>query len=473
MTSAPVKGVGALMNFVGGKNLTQTGGTNQTNSFGDVMSKTKSGGADVTGQKPAPVKGQSEAAQNVNHSRRDKVKTTQTAGESSKVEAADEYEAAVKETGEEIISDVAKELGVSEEEVVKAMEELGLSVYSLLNPADLTQLVLTISGEDTSALLTDEGLFSKLQNILQMAKGAGEGLMEKLEVSPEEMQGILEKLQSMEEQKAFGTDDMSGQQNASPAGTDEAAEQTAKVTVEVKTAGETVKLVTDENGNVDKTIGTVSQEQEVKAAGSADDHRQGGESKGKSGENGHTGNPLIDAMVQDKAQIQTQEAVPVEQTGTFFNSQTQDIMDQIMDYMKIQLKPGMDQLEMQLHPASLGTVHIQISSKGGEITAQFQVQNETVKAAIESQVAELKESLRDQGVKVEAVQVTVENHGFESNLWQGQGREQNPASGGRQKTPRRINLNELDALFEEQASEEELLSARMMEVNGNTVDYTA
>lgn len=471
MTSAPVKGVGALMNFVGGKNLTQTGGTNQTNSFGDVMSKTKSGGADVTGQKPAPVKGQSEAASNVNQSRRDAVKTTQTAGELSKVEAADEYEAAVKETGEELISDVAKELGVSEEEVVKAMEELGLSVYSLLNPADLTQLVLTISGEDTSALLTDEGLFSKLQNVLQMAKEAGEGLMEKLEASPGEMQGILEKLQSMEKEKAFEADDVSGQQNASPAGTDEAAQQTAKVTVEVKTAGETVKLVTDENGNVDKTIGTVSQEQEVKAAGSADDHRQGGESKEKSGENGHTGNPLIDAMVQDKAQ--TQEAVPVEQTGTFFNSQTQDIMDQIMDYMKIQLKPGMDQLEMQLHPASLGTVHVQISSKGGEITAQFQVQNETVKAAIESQVAELKESLKDQGVKVEAVQVTVENHGFESNLWQGQGREQNPASGGRQKTPRRINLNELDALFEEQASEEELLSARMMEVNGNTVDYTA
>jgi len=471
MTSAPVKGVGALMNFVGGKNLTQTGGTNQTNSFGDVMSKTKSGGADVTGQKPAPVKGQSEAASNVNQSRRDAVKTTQTAGESSKVEAADEYEAAVKETGEELISDVAKELGVSEEEVVKAMEELGLSVYSLLNPADLTQLVLTISGEDTSALLTDEGLFSKLQNVLQMAKEAGEGLMEKLEASPGEMQGILEKLQSMEKEKAFEADGVSGQQDASPAGTDEAAQQTAKVTVEVKTAGETVKLVTDENGNVDKTIGTVSQEQEVKAAGSADDHRQGGESKEKSGENGHTGNPLIDAMVQDKAQ--TQEAVPVEQTGTFFNSQTQDIMDQIMDYMKIQLKPGMDQLEMQLHPASLGTVHVQISSKGGEITAQFQVQNETVKAAIESQVAELKESLKDQGVKVEAVQVTVENHGFESNLWQGQGREQNPASGGRQKTPRRINLNELDALFEEQASEEELLSARMMEVNGNTVDYTA
>ena len=33
-------------------------------------------------------------------------------------------------------------------------------------------------------------------------------------------------------------------------------------------------------------------------------------------------------------------------------------------------------------------------------------------------------------------------------------------------------MNDLDALFEEEASEEELLNAQMMEMNGNTVEYT-
>jgi len=470
MTSAPVKGVGALMNFVGGKNLTQTGGTNQTNSFGDVMSKTRSGGTDVTGRTSAAPKSHKEAAGDVNHSRRDMVKAAQTTDRSAKAETADEYLDAVKKTGEELVSDIAKELGISEEDVVRAMEELGLTVYSLLDPASLTQLVLTISGEDASALLTDEGLFAKLQDILQLAGNAGEDLMKELGVNSEEMQSILEEVQSVETD-ALETGAAADQQNAFNVEADGADHKTSQVTIEVKTAGETVKLVTDESGNVDKTIGTVSQETETKAAMSQEDHKQSSENNGKFGESGHTGNPMIDAIIQDKAQAG--EAAPVEQTGTFFSSQTQDIMDQIMDYMRIQLKPGMDQLEMQLHPASLGNVHVQISSKGGEITAQFQVQNETVKAAIESQIVELKESLKDQGVKVEAVQVTVENHGFESNLWQGQGRGQNSDSEGRQRTPRRINLNDLDALFEEQASEEELLSARMMEVNGNTVDYTA
>ncbi|MDE7403537.1 MAG: hypothetical protein K2M81_00380, partial [Lachnospiraceae bacterium] len=63
---------------------------------------------------------------------------------------------------------------------------------------------------------------------------------------------------------------------------------------------------------------------------------------------------------------------------------------------------------------------------------------------------------------------------FESNLWQGQGREENASShNNSRKSPRRINLNDWDGTFREEADEEELLAAKMMEANGNTVDYTA
>ena len=237
-----------------------------------------------------------------------------------------------------------------------------------------------------------------------------------------------------------------------------------------------MKLAADENGNTVKTLETVSQEDNSKATVvKQPDEKTGGKEEkghfeGNSESNLGGGNAQMDALLQNKAQIQE---MPATQTGVFWSGQTQDIMNQIMDYMKLQLKPDMDQLEMQLHPESLGTVRVQLMNKGGEITAQFQVQNETVKAAMESQLVDLKESLKDQGVKVEAVEVTVESNGFESNLWQGQGREENASSQNGKRTPRRINLNELDALFEERASEEELLAAKMMEMNGNTVDYTA
>lgn len=462
MTSTPVNNVSALMNFVGGKNLTQTGGTNQANSFGDLMSMTRNGSNTLSSQKQMqtvePVS-KDTVSRDVDRSRAGAVKATENTGKPVDNVDTVSVEETVNEAGKELVKDIAEELGVSEEEVIKAMEELGLSIYQLFEPANLTQLVLTISGEqDAAALLTDEGLFAKLQDILKLAGDTMGQLAEELNVRPEEMRQILDQLQNASENGAVS--DVQ----------DEAQENAPKITIEVKVNGETVKLSADENGNVDKTIGTVSQQTE-ETASKPDQKQEGGESRGKSDGNEHTGNALIDTMVQGNAQVQDAEAP--QQVQGFFSSQTQEIMDQIMDYMKIQLKPGVDQLEMQLHPASLGNVHIQITSKGGEVTAQFQVQNETVKAAIESQIVELKESLKDQGVKVEAVQVTVENHGFESNLWQGQGREQNGTSQGGKKTPRRINLNDLDALFEEEATEEELLSARVMEMNGNTVDYTA
>lgn len=472
MTSTPVQNVSALMNFVGGKNLTtQAGGTNQTGSFGDLMSKTTSGGKDLaTPRQPetAKVSPKDAAARDMKQNRPEAVNAAEDAekpADTVKAANADTQSAqteAVTEAGEELVKDIAGELGVSEEEVLRAMEELGLSLYQLFDPAVLTQLVLNVSGEqDAAALLTDEGLFTKLQDILKAAGEISDNLAEKLNATPEEMQKILEQLQAAKDNMTAEPQEILET---------EAEENAPKITIEVKVNGETVKLSADENGNAGKTIEVVSQGTEKTAAEPENQKQGGGEMKGKS-EGNENGNALFDTALQDRAQVQEAE-VPV-QTQSFFSEQTQDIMNQIMDYMKIQLKPGMDQLEMQLHPASLGSVQIQITSRGGEVTAHFQVQNETVKAAIESQIMELKESLKDQGVKVEAVQVTVENHGFESNLWQGQGGEQNAASQNGKRTPRRINLNELDELFEEEASEEEILNARVMEMNGTTVDYTA
>ena len=53
MTSAPVKDVGALMNFIGGKNLTKTGGTDLMSSFGDAMSKATGGNSGTDSQSQA------------------------------------------------------------------------------------------------------------------------------------------------------------------------------------------------------------------------------------------------------------------------------------------------------------------------------------------------------------------------------------------------------------------------------------
>lgn len=471
MTNTPVKDVKSLMNFVGGNSsLKKAGGMDQMGNFGDVMSKTQGGLVNSQMQSAKNSKTMQIPAADMTRSRREAVNATETAVKETAARedmTTEQNQQALEQAGEEIAKEVAKELDVTEEEVAEAMEEMGLSAVDLLNSSNLTQLVLQLSGEqDNMALLTDESLFSQLQNLLDFVSEVKGGLMESLDVTPQELQVLVDEMLSA-----------GGQLEAGEL-TTEAEAATAEepvITVEVKAGDDTVKLAADENGNAIKTVEVVSPNMEENVARentggqeqkSSENNKQGME------ENFGSANQLLDVLNQNNANT---TEVSFEQTVPVFSEQTQDIMDQIMDYMKIQLKPGMEQLEMQLHPESLGTVHIQLSSKGGEITAQFHVQNEAVKAALESQVSTLQETLKEQGIKVEAVQVTVESHGFESNLWQGQQREENASSQSSKKAPRRINLNDLNVndLTEEGASEEDLLAARMMEANGNTVDYTA
>ena len=86
----------------------------------------------------------------------------------------------------------------------------------------------------------------------------------------------------------------------------------------------------------------------------------------------------------------------------------------------------------------------------------------------------MKENFAEQGVKVEAIEVTVQTHQFEQNLEQGRGNNSNTANetGAGRKRTRRINLNAAFA-EEEPQTEEDRIAADMMSANGNTVDFTA
>ncbi len=485
MRSTPVKDMGNLMNFVGTKNLTKTGSMNQMGNFGDLMNKAK-GGAYAQNKPAANIETGKNPAADAIKNRKDTVKLDESASQPVKAEETsqitDEQSGEVMEAGKEVIKEIAEEFGVTEEEVEMAMEQLGLSIFGLFDPVSLKELVLFIGGEqDASALLTNEELFTSLQNIIAKVGEIQNGLASQLGMSQEELAGLVEQLQNLQEESLQKDDltpvdkgsfaDVLGQETKVQETVTQ--EQQPKITVEVKAGDETVKLATDENGNAVKTLEVTSsatEESIVKEDTGRQEQKAGEEGKSHSENAFSTGGQLFESLVQNKTQ---NVEMPIEQQPAFFNDQTQEIVDQIVNYMKIQLKPGMNQLEMQLHPESLGTVHVQLVSRGGEVTAQFHVQNEAVKAAVESQVNTLVENLREQGVKVEAVQVSVESHGFESNLWQGQGKEEEASSHNGRKTPRRINLNDINALLEDEADEEEVLAARMMEVNGNTVDYTA
>ena len=83
--------------------------------------------------------------------------------------------------------------------------------------------------------------------------------------------------------------------------------------------------------------------------------------------------------------------------------------------------------------------------------------------------------MNQQGVKVDAIEVTVGTHEFEQNLEEN-AREEEQAKQQMQEsqkgTRRNLNLNDLDGLSG-LMSEEEQLAAQIMKDNGNQVDLTA
>ena len=97
-----------------------------------------------------------------------------------------------------------------------------------------------------------------------------------------------------------------------------------------------------------------------------------------------------------------------------------------------------------------------------------------MKAAIEGQLVNLKDSLAEQGVKVEAVEVTIASHEFERNLSQGNenGEKNSEKTNGVVGGKRRRQINLLDENEEEELSEEDTIEKEMMVQNGNTVSYS-
>lgn len=472
MTGAPVKDVSSLLNFTGSQKAGTSVRSAGAGEFENAMSKASYGGKGsaskdrVSGERIKSGENSDLQKEKVNrsHPRKDALKRKEETGEVKSEETGldAQRQQEVEEAGSQVVSEVAKALDISEEEVLDTMEELGFGITDLLDPNQLTKLVMTLSGEtDTLSLLTDESLYGKVQDLLKSLEGIREDLSEELSIDPGELEQILDELPGESKEEVSFADEA----ELSPKMPEENG-KAEKITITVEDGSRSVELTTDERGNTIQAQ-AVQKEQPKEDGSPKEQNHSGRESSGQKPE---SESPLFTPLQRE--QPQNVEAA-FEQVSTTESASSQEIMDQILDYMKIQLKPEMDQLEMQLHPASLGTLKIHLASKAGEVTAQFQVQNETVKAAVESQIALLKDSLKEQGIKVEAVEVTVESHAFESNLWQGQERENESAYQRNKKSPRRINLNALEEGFEEEASDEELLSAQMMKANGGTVDFTA
>ncbi|MGN0326551.1 MAG: flagellar hook-length control protein FliK [Lachnospiraceae bacterium] len=402
----------------------------------------------------------------------------------SKNQDSDRKEA-VAEAEDRILTETAEELGITEEELQDILEQMGLTVFDLLEPENVSALVAKVLGDgDMMTLVTDETLSGTVLELNAMMKEIGAELSKELGMEEADLKSFLADLaqETVEEipiQEQNG-ETLPGQK------VDNHPVNEAAVTDKALTEDGTLHKVSEISDEEPEAISESLQQTET------DSSKDAGTENFSSDSEAGAGNSLAEHMTErvqkehplkeDQAGIfqQTLQEAPVvqdmamEAVRELTGSSPTEILEQIQSHIRQNTTAQITEWEMQLNPENLGTVGLNVSTKEGVVTAHFTTQNEAVKAVMEAQIMVLKENLEQQGIKIEAVEVTVATHQFEQNLQKGDDsneqmeREQEKL----RKATRRIDLGEWVSGEELEALDEaERVTAEMMQADGNRMDY--
>ncbi len=400
------------------------------------------------------------AAQNRTENRNTGISARQRKVQDAVKEAGDAAEKdagkKVDEAADKMLSDTAEELSVTEEELLSVLQSLSLKPADLLTKEGLQQVVLAVSGEtDFANFLTDETMFTTLQNLNGELQTTLSDLADELGISQDEVQDFLTALA-----------DKAGDASALQAEVLSAEEFSA----EEFSTEETEDAVTDvEKGSDTESITGDKTASEVNVPGKETGKQTEKETSGE--EKSFTGDKTFDNFAQSFKTGQTQNTQAAAEVTPHFDVETENIIRQITDYMRGNVTDGVSEMDMQLHPASLGSVHIHLEAKEGVLTAQFTAQNESVKAALESQMIQLKDSFEEQGLTVESIEVMVSSQKFDQSYEEAESHANDTGSrSGRQRT-RRAGLHV--SMEDEELSDEEILAKEVLKGQGSTVEFTA
>lgn len=400
---------------------------------------------------------------------------------------------AVEEFAKEVQQEVKELLGVDDAQLEAAMKELGLTYQDLMDPVNLANLVMNLTGEeDQLGLLMNADFQELMQNVEVLSKN----LLQELGMTPQEAaevftqleQNVAQITEEVPQQVQEVTDTQAEVLQVQQTDDVQATEQKSQVTGMTDTNAATAEAV-ESDGNVQNVEEPVSQEVRVENDQTASQQEgqqeeapensmtteddasllQQNDTTEKSIFTEHTFQQTVQTIRTDNITAAPTTAAP---QNVVFN--TLDVIRQVSEFTRVMYRGDTTSMEMQLNPENLGKIYVQVTAKEGVVTAHLAVQNEIVKEALENQTIQLRENMNQQGIKVEAVEVTIASHEFERNLEQNQqGSAQDEQREQASKSPRRnISMNQLDEMSG-LMSEEEMLVAKIMRDNGNSVDFTA
>ena len=423
------------------------------------------------------------------------IKTAEASGqetESLDEEKIKDLAEEISEITNQIVDKIKSEFEVTDEEIEEAMEVLGLTIADLTKPTELRNLLMELTGTtDSIELLTNVELYDSVKEVTDFASNLFTEVAKDFSLSTEQLTEMIN-TESFEE--ALNEVNVSVKTNEAEAEVEADAEVVSEVTVD-KTTDAALAFENSDKANANETKpvesnnSNESEEVPIDTEKKAPDKIEKPESFTQSSlmndeamnersENRKSFN--FDSSKNQEFTFNQTQAVTnqtvntvgdIVETVTSYTTgaDTDNIMRQVTDYVKVHISEDVTKMEIELHPASLGTVNMQINSQNGQITAHLTVQNELVKSVLETQMIKLQETFDEQGTKVSAIEVTVAEYSLNSQSDNNYSEERNGRNYGSKK--KGINLNEIGSLDE--LDEEEQLEAKVMEMNGSSVNYTA
>ncbi len=401
---------------------------------------------------------------NTNNAEKPETENVKNVNETDSKEANTKLQEAIEEDGKKLLSEIAKAMDISEDEIINAMQQLGLSVVDLLDPQNIQNLITELGGQDKALdLLTNADLNTMMQDLYEGANGMRSELTKEFDLSKDGLEAAIkdfdEKLVKVDKSDVEKEPQIVLHKVADELTGDLKAPQSNDLSSRFR----------------EKPISEMEVESDVKPIEITNQaSKQNGQSKGGDLSGNAQGQNLFNQLLNNLTEnINAPQTGPAEYTN---RAQMENILRQITERITISQGTDESSMELQLHPASLGNVNILLTSSKDGITAKFTAQNEIVKEAVESQMMALQQKFNEQGIKVTSIEVTIASHAFEQNLQQGNdgnsSYEEHQAK--TRKTLRRINLAEVDEIDDEaEMSDGDRIAAQMMAANGNSVDFSA
>lgn len=344
----------------------------------------------------------------------------------------------VKEVCEDIKDAIKEEFDVSDEDIKVAMELLGLTALDLLSTAKVAELIEQLTGTDALTLITNEDMMQSFNNIINVVDEANADIAGMLGVKTEEVGIVL------------------GQNDIAPVvNSEDTAKQDNVKESDAKNADDNINQTVDNQESLSEVLAKkITTESDGKA-------------KNNMSESNEANNKVTYADVADNMISNITDTFADIITEDISTVKEADIVNQVIDSVKLMASRELTSMEVMLNPEHLGSVHITVTARNGIVSAQIAAQNEQVKTALENQMVTLMEQFESQGLKVDAVEITVMAHSFEAG--QNFGQSESERKQGESKVHRKLDLSSFDDELEEDLES----TAPAPKAEGSSVEYLA